>query len=132
MDDSMIKEINRQDAIITSMNSSHDMSDALQTSYNKARKSREAEDWKKAIAEEIKSMKDEHIFKMLPVSHVLKSIKREEILSTRWVFVKKPAPLRFKERLVARGFQQVQGINFDKTFAPTPTFAALRLLLAIS
>ncbi|MBW0539584.1 hypothetical protein O181_079299 [Austropuccinia psidii MF-1] len=131
-DDSMVKEINRQDAMTTSMNSSHDINSIIPTSYKEALQSKEAEDWKKAIVEEIKSMKDEHVFKTIPLSQVLKSTKREDTLSMRWVFVKKPAPLRFKARLVAQGFRQVQGINFDKTFAPTPTFAALRLLLVIS
>ena len=38
---------------------------------------------------------------------------------------------KFKARLVARGFSQVQGVDFDQTFAPTVKFDSLRLFLAI-
>ncbi|MBW0516908.1 hypothetical protein O181_056623 [Austropuccinia psidii MF-1] len=128
----MVKEIDRQDAVITSLNSSHEMNDILLTSYKEALKLREAENWKMAIAEEIKSMEDEKVFKAIPLSRVLKSTKREDILRTRWVFVKKPTLLRFKARLVVQGSGKVQRIQFDETFAPTPTFATMRLLLVIS
>ena len=38
---------------------------------------------------------------------------------------------KFKARLVARGFSQVQGVDFEQTFAPTVKFDSLRLFLAI-
>ena len=38
---------------------------------------------------------------------------------------------KFKARLVAREFSQVQGIDFEQTFAPTVKFDSLRLFLAI-
>ena len=38
---------------------------------------------------------------------------------------------RFKARLVARGFSQVQGEDFNETFAPTMRIDTLRIFLAI-
>lgn len=38
---------------------------------------------------------------------------------------------RFKARLVAQGFSQVEGINFSKTFAPTVRRKLLQIYLAI-
>ena len=38
---------------------------------------------------------------------------------------------KFKARLVVRGFSQVQGVDFEQTFAPTVKFDSLRLFLAI-
>ena len=38
---------------------------------------------------------------------------------------------KFKARLVARGFSQVQGVDFNQTFVPTVKFDSLRLFLAI-
>jgi hypothetical protein len=61
--------------------------------------------------------------------------ERANIVSSRWVFDVKYTPTseieKFKARLVARGFSQVQGLDFDETFAPTVRIDSLRLLLAI-
>ena len=39
---------------------------------------------------------------------------------------------KFKARLVVRGFQQVQGIDFTETFAATATPPTWRVILAIA
>ncbi|MBW0506955.1 hypothetical protein O181_046670 [Austropuccinia psidii MF-1] len=38
----------------------------------------------------------------------------------------------FKARAVVQGHRQVKGINFEETFAPTPTFQSLRCLLEVA
>jgi hypothetical protein len=38
---------------------------------------------------------------------------------------------RFKARLVARGFSQVMGVDYNNTFAPTVRMETLRLFFAI-
>ena len=38
----------------------------------------------------------------------------------------------FKAHLVARGFSQQYGVNYEETFAPTLHFDSLRMLLAIA
>lgn len=39
---------------------------------------------------------------------------------------------RYKVRLVAQGYSQIQGIDFNETFAPTVRLESLRIFLAIS
>ena len=39
---------------------------------------------------------------------------------------------RYKARLVARGFTQVYGVDYEETFAPTIRYDALRIFLAIA
>jgi len=61
--------------------------------------------------------------------------KGVNIVSSRWVFDVKYDRSgnieRFKARLVARGFSQSEGIDFDETFGPTMRFDSLRTLLAV-
>jgi len=39
---------------------------------------------------------------------------------------------KHKARFVARGFSQVEGINYDETFAPVARYSSNRLMLALS
>lgn len=57
------------------------------------------------------------------------------VISARWVFDVKYADNggveKFKARLVARGFSQRYGIDYEDTFAPTMRMDSLRVILAI-
>lgn len=57
------------------------------------------------------------------------------IVTCRWVFAVKynndETVQKFKARLVARGFSQIHGIDYDETFAPTVRMDTLRAVLAL-
>ena len=62
--------------------------------------------------------------------------KGANIVSCKWVFKIKRSPdgqiERYKARLVARGFSQQHGVDYDETFAPVVRMETLRILLAIA
>jgi len=55
-------------------------------------------------------------------------------ITAKWVFKRKTnadgSIAKYKARLVARGFAQVPGVDFEDTFAPVSRLASLRILLA--
>jgi hypothetical protein len=56
------------------------------------------------------------------------------VIGIKWVFCNKQGDqgiiMRNKERLVAKGFSQVEGLDFGETFAPVARLKAIRILLA--
>ena len=59
-----------------------------------------------------------------------KRLKGMKTVGSRWVFVKKEDGA-FKARLVAKGFQQIKGLHFKETYAPTLSMASLRAVIAV-
>ncbi|WVZ77023.1 LOW QUALITY PROTEIN: hypothetical protein U9M48_024926 [Paspalum notatum var. saurae] len=62
--------------------------------------------------------------------------KDNNIIGTKWVFRNKQdehgVVVRHKAWLVAKGFAQVEGLDFGKTFAPVARLEAIRILLSYS
>ena len=84
--------------------------------------------WKAAVLEEIIALLESRTWE-----EVLRP-KDANLVDSKWVFTIKTKPdgtvERFKARLVARGFTQVHGTDYNETFAPTVRMDTLRLFLA--
>nr|GEU82321.1 hypothetical protein [Tanacetum cinerariifolium] len=66
--------------------------------------------------------------------HLLYKIIGKTIIKTKWIFKNKKYEsslvIRNKARLVAVGYSQQEGIDYDETFAPVARIKAIRLFLA--
>ena len=86
--------------------------------------------WQDAMLEEIASIYKNHTWTLVPLPPNKKAI------TSRWVFKVKPGlrsdHTRYKARLVARGFEQVDGVDFGETFAPVVRWETIRTLIAIA
>ena len=109
------------------LNEAHD--DIEPETFNEAVTGKHSEQWKKAIKAEIEAHEENGTWEMV------KTPQAGTLLTAKWVFtIKRDTEgniQRFKARLVARGFQQRQGIDFEETFAPVARIETLRTLLAI-
>jgi len=57
--------------------------------------------------------------------------KRRKVVKNHWVFNIKSDGY-YQSRLVAKGFSQVEGINFDELFSPVVCYETVQLLLAVA
>lgn len=86
--------------------------------------------WLQAMELEIQSLKSQHVW------DIVARPSNKRLVDCRWVLRVKREPngaiSKFKARLVARGFSQVPGVDFEETYCPVVKRRSLRLLIAIS
>jgi len=63
-------------------------------------------------------------------------LKRKKVIDCKWVFVKKKGSLdgvtvRYKVRLVDKGYAQREGIYYNEVFSPVVKHSSIRILLAL-
>lgn len=86
--------------------------------------------WKQSMDDERNSWLVNDIWEMVECP------KEHKPISCRWLYKKKYDKdgnvTRHKSRLVARGFKQKAGIDYNETFAPVAKFTTFRLVFAIA
>lgn len=94
-----------------------------------AMKSQYAKQWRAAMDQEHASLIAHGTYRL-----VARPFPSPNLVSCKWVFSVKEKDgfvVRFKARLVARGFTQEKGIDFDETYSPVLKYKTLRMILAI-
>jgi hypothetical protein len=120
------------------------------TSYEEAMNGPNREQWKKATIEEWNAILENDTFEVF-TDHRLKPNLNEgttEIenhtpiqvpfdikpIGSKWVYRTKRNPdgmTRYKVRLVVKGWQQIQSVDYNETFTPVSKLTTLHLLLAM-
>ncbi|GJU99273.1 retrovirus-related pol polyprotein from transposon TNT 1-94 [Tanacetum coccineum] len=88
------------------------------------------ESWVEAMQEELLQFKLLNVWTLVDLPHGKKAI------GTKWVFRNKRDQrgivVRNKARLVAQGYRQEEGVDYDEVFAPVARIEAIRLFLAFA
>lgn len=88
-----------------------------------------AQEWKQAMEEEMNSLKTSKVWELVEVP------KNSTIVENKWVYKLKTDTngniQKFRARLVAKGFSQREGIDFNETFSPVVRFDSIRILLTV-
>ena len=62
--------------------------------------------------------------------------KNVHVIGTKWIFKNKTDKdgeiIQNKSRLVAQGYTQMEGVNFDESFAPVVRLESIHILLSIA
>ena len=84
-------------------------------------------DWVLAMQEELNNFMRNEVWHLVPRPN-------QNVVGTKWVFRNKKdehgVVTRNKVRLVARGYSQVEGLDFDETYAHVARLESIRILLA--
>ncbi|GKB17825.1 retrovirus-related pol polyprotein from transposon TNT 1-94 [Tanacetum coccineum] len=88
------------------------------------------ESWVVAMQEELNKFVANYVWELVP------SPRSQSVIGTKWVFRNKldenGIVSRNKARLVAQGYNQQEGIDYDETYAPVARLESIRILLAIA
>jgi len=100
------------------------------TSVAEAMESKESFHWQAAMEKEMQSMHSNEVWTLVELPAGRKTV------SNRWVFKQKVGSdgeiCQYKARLVAQGFSQRYGIDYDETFSPVVRFESIRTVIALS
>jgi len=86
-------------------------------------------DWVMAMQEDLNNFERNQVWTLVERPN-------SNVIGTKWVFRNKQdehgVVTRNKARLVAQGFTQVEGLDFEETYAPVARLEAIRMLLAFA
>ncbi|KAL4582349.1 hypothetical protein LXL04_006896 [Taraxacum kok-saghyz] len=106
-----------------------DASEGEPESFQEAQSHSDKGKWQKAMEEEMNSLQKNQTYELVKLP------KGKKALKNKWVFkLKKNGKgntTKYKARLVVKGFQQKEGIDFDEIFSPVVKMMSIRVVLGL-
>ena len=87
--------------------------------------SAQQKEWMNACREELEALRQRKVYSLVDRP------KGRKVIKCRWVFDQK-SDGRKRARLVAKGFSQVEGIDYDEIFSPVVRYETFRLVMALA
>ncbi|PNX59082.1 hypothetical protein L195_g051235, partial [Trifolium pratense] len=118
------------DLICYALNAAKEVQDSEPKNFREAFESIDGKFWLEAMNEEMLSLEKNHTWELVPLP------KKKRVVGSKWVFKKKDGipgveTPRYKAGLVAKGFTQVKGIDYNEIFSPVLKHCFIRVLMEI-
>ncbi|GJX63193.1 retrovirus-related pol polyprotein from transposon TNT 1-94 [Tanacetum coccineum] len=99
--------------------------------FQEAINSFEKDEWVRAMKEEMSSLKKNHTWELVDQP------PGQKLISCKWLYKIKEGiegvqKLRYKARVVARGFTQRAGIDYNEVFSPVVRHTSIRVILSLT
>ncbi|RVW79759.1 Retrovirus-related Pol polyprotein from transposon TNT 1-94 [Vitis vinifera] len=99
-------------------------------SYKEAMESKDSKKWLSSMDDEMASLRKNQTWELVPLPEGVKPV------DCKWLFkikdgISKDEPPKYKSRLVAKGFSQKEGIDYNEVFSPIVKHKSIRVLLAM-
>jgi len=98
--------------------------------FREAMESEEKRKWLDAMKDEMKSIHNNHTFDLVKLP------KGKRALDNRWIYRVKhesnSTSLRYKAILVAKGYSQRKGVDFNEIFSPVVKMSSIKTVLSLA
>ena len=125
--DNVIGKINERTLRSKAQNESNDFCFVSTIEPKNINEALKDESWVMAMQDELNQFVRNNVWTLVPPP------RSQTIIGTKWVFRNKMdengVVSRNKARLVAQGYNQQEGIDYDETFAPVARLESIRILL---
>ena len=100
------------------------------STYKEAVSGTESAQWLVAMGDEMESLHKNQTWELVRLP------TERKIITCKWIFKKKEGTsptegIKYKARVVARGFHQIEGVDYNEIFSPVVRHTSIRVLLAI-